>query len=65
VDEPVGTYDKGNRMNWKRIGNVSAGVLFLAAALWSFNRDTSGTGAVFLTFAAVFLGLGLFGGKRA
>jgi hypothetical protein len=52
-------------MNWKRTGNVSAGVLFLIAAVWSFKWDASGTGAVFLTFAAVFLGLGLSARKRA
>jgi hypothetical protein len=52
-------------MNWKRIGNLSAGLLFLAAAVWDFTRDTSGIGAVFLVFAAVFLGLGLSGKRRA
>jgi hypothetical protein len=61
----VNNYHKGNRMNWKRIGNVSAGVLFLIAAVWSFTWEASGTGAVFLTFAAVFLGLGLSAQERA
>ena len=48
-------------MSKQALGNVLAGVAFLIVAIVDFTRDSSGIGAVFLVFAAVFLGLGLSG----
>lgn len=48
-------------MDWKRMGNLSAGLLFLVVAIWDFNHDTSGIGVVFVVLGGVFLGLGLRG----
>jgi hypothetical protein len=47
------------------LGNVLAGITFLIVAIVDFTRDSSGIGAVFLVFAAVFLGLGLSARKSA
>jgi hypothetical protein len=46
-------------MSRQAIGNAFAGVAFFAVAIWEFTHDTSGIGAAFLVFAAVFLGLAL------
>ena len=51
-------------MSKQALGNVLAGVAFLIVAIVDFTRDSSGIGAVFLVFAAVFLGLGLSGKRR-
>jgi uncharacterized membrane protein YfcA len=45
-------------MSKQALGNVLAGVAFLIVAIVDFTRESSGIGAVFLVFAAVFLGLG-------
>jgi uncharacterized membrane protein len=47
------------------LGNTLAGALFLIIAIYDFTNDSSGIGAVFLVFAAVFLGLGLSARKAA
>jgi hypothetical protein len=47
------------------LGNVLAGITFLIVTIVDFTRDSSGIGAVFLVFAAVFLGLGLSARKSA
>jgi hypothetical protein len=51
-------------MNKQSIGNALAGVIFLIVAIIDFTKDTSGIGVVFLTFAAVFLGLAFTGNKN-
>jgi hypothetical protein len=48
-------------MSKQRIGNALAGILFLVIAIVDFVRDSSGIGAVFVVFAAVFLGLAFSG----
>jgi hypothetical protein len=47
-----------------RLGNAAAGVLFFIVAIVDFIGDDSGIGAVFLVFAAVFLGLALSGRNK-
>jgi hypothetical protein len=47
----------GGIMSRQALGNALAGVLFFIIAIVDFTRDSSGIGAVFLVFAAVFLGL--------
>jgi hypothetical protein len=44
-------------MSRQAIGNALAGLTFFIIAIVDFFRDSSGIGAVFLVFAAVFLGL--------
>jgi uncharacterized membrane protein len=51
-------------MSKQAIGNVLAGMAFLIVAIVDFTRESSGIGAVFVVFAAVFLGLGLSGKKQ-
>lgn len=51
-------------MSKQALGNALASVLFLIIAIFDFANDSSGIGAVFLVFAAVFLGLALSGKKR-
>ena len=46
-----------NFMSRQAVGNALAGVLFLVVAIVDFTRDSPGIGAVFLVFAAVFIGL--------
>lgn len=46
------------------IGNAAAALLFMAIAIVDFTRDTSGIGAVFLVFAAVFVGLAIAGARK-
>jgi hypothetical protein len=46
------------------IGNAVAALLFMAIAIVDFTRDTSGIGAVFLVFAAVFAGLAIAGARK-
>jgi hypothetical protein len=46
------------------IGNAVAALLFMAIAIVDFTRDTSGIGAVFLVFAAVFVGLAIAGARK-
>lgn len=47
------------------VGNAVASFLFLAVAFWDFTHDSSGIGAVFVIFAAVYLGLALSGKRQA
>ena len=58
-ESPKGRCD----MSKQSLGNALAGVLFLVIAIVDFTRDSSGIGAVFVVFAAVFLGLA-FSGRR-
>jgi uncharacterized membrane protein len=51
-------------MSRQALGNALAGVLFLIVAIVDFTRDSSGIGAVFVAFAAVFLGLAFSGKKK-
>ena len=51
-------------MSRQAVGNTLAGVLFLVIAIVDFTRDSSSLGAVFLVFAAVFLGLGQSPARR-
>jgi hypothetical protein len=44
-------------MNYKRVGNAVAALLFVVVAIVDYSRDNSGIGTVFLIFGAVFLGL--------
>ena len=46
-------------MSKQTIGNAIASLLFLIVAIVDFIKDSSGIGAVFLVFAAVYLGLAL------
>jgi hypothetical protein len=46
------------------LGNALAGVLFLIVAIVDFTRDSSGIGAVFVAFAAVFFGLAFSGREK-
>jgi len=41
-----------------------AALLFMVIAIVDFTRDTSGVGAVFLVFAAVYAGLAIAGARR-
>jgi hypothetical protein len=51
-------------MSKQTLGNALAGVVFLGIAIFNFTDESSGAGAVFLVFAAVYLGLA-FSGRRA
>jgi hypothetical protein len=51
-------------MSKQALGNAAASLLFLAIAIVDFINDSSGIGAVFLVFAAVYLGLALSGKNR-
>jgi len=44
-------------MSRQAMGNALAGAAFFVIAVVDFTRDSSGIGAVFVVFAAVFLGL--------
>jgi hypothetical protein len=46
-------------MSKQALGNALAGLLFLIIAISDYVNDFSGTGVVFLAFAAVYLGLAL------
>jgi hypothetical protein len=46
-------------MSKQTIGNAIASLLFLIVAIVDFIKDSSGIGAVFLVFAAVYLRLAL------
>ena len=46
------------------IGNAVAALLFTVIAIVDFTGDTSGIGAVFLVFAAVYAGLAIAGARR-
>lgn len=45
-------------------GNAAAALIFMVIAIVDFTRDTSGIGAVFLVFAAVFMGLAIEGARK-
>lgn len=51
-------------MDKQVIGNAVAALLFIVIAIVDFTRDTSGVGAVFLVFAAVFVSLAIAGARR-
>ena len=51
-------------MSRQTLGNAVAGVLFLIVAIYDFVQDDSGIGVVFVTFAALFLGLAFSGMKQ-
>ena len=51
-------------MSRQALGNAVAGVLFLIVAIYDFVQDDSGIGVVFVTFAALFLGLAFSGMKQ-
>jgi hypothetical protein len=46
-------------MSKQTLGNALASLLFLIVAIVDFTNDSAGIGAVFLVFAAVYLGLAL------
>jgi hypothetical protein len=51
-------------MKLQIIGNAVAGVLFLIFAIAQFRSDSSGLGAVYLAFSALFIGLAVSGMKK-
>ena len=51
-------------MDKQLIGNAVAALLFMVIAVVDFARDSSGVGAVFLVFAAVYVGLAITGSRR-
>jgi hypothetical protein len=50
-------------MDKQVIANGVAALLFVVIAIVDFSRDTSGIGAVFLVFAAVYVGLAIAGAR--
>jgi hypothetical protein len=46
-------------MNYHRVGNAVAALLFMVVAIVDLARDDSGVGTIFAIFGAVFLGLAL------
>jgi hypothetical protein len=52
-------------MSRQALGNALAGLLFLIIGIVDFTRDSSDIGAVFIVFAAVFLGLAASARKTA